>query len=509
MQAFKSIHLALSSGMKLDTSTLAEANRLYGHVLKTLKADALLEDPENPAAHSQADRDIAQRKLEALSETRRDAEGKTDLIATFMALSQVDDGLRTALQNTPAPKVAETPADSVDGAVTWLMEAVVNLLTRLSISRRRRPRDVGRQLDQLADALSEVEGDRRWLATANMFRVLDPANDYVAEKAGKGVKAAVDRIGAARKAAADRGSRRVESAWGAAELVTSIANADTAEASAQWVTKLMNAHPRLNTLRSLVNDLKGMDGDNTLLMRLINPVKSEIDSIRQHFREIIPKTLAGHFSRKLSDTEWKHLFMGLGRADILALGRDGALDLLADPSQADNRILEAEEALLQIPLGRQHAQAYRAKAEVLAEYMVNRRVTSTNPLRNAKAIAHLFDEDGRPAPKDVTPELIEAIDRLTTLYAFRKLDPATNETLAKLSSEESGGVGILVGYHNGVRAKEIERNESAVATNNGWKGHVPSVQQDGASVIVARPPLDERNPGPSLDAGKFQILAIM
>jgi len=49
-----------------------------------------------------------------------------------------------------------------------------------------------------------------------------------------------------------------------------------------------------------------------------------------------------------------------------------------------------------------YADRYKAKAKALATYMVKGDVTSENLLRNGRAIAHLFNEAGRPDPSTVT-----------------------------------------------------------------------------------------------------------
>lgn len=84
--------------------------------------------------------------------------------------------------------------------------------------------------------------------------------------------------------------------------------------------------------------------------------------------------------------------------------------------------------------------------------MVLGTTTSRHLLRNARAIAHLFGEAGRPPETAVTAELINAIDRLTTLYAYGKLD---RETLASLSETEARGMATVSGFLNYVREMEI------------------------------------------------------
>lgn len=108
-------------------------------------------------------------------------------------------------------------------------------------------------------------------------------------------------------------------------------------------------------------------------------------------------------------------------------------------------------------------------------------------LRNADAIAVLAGE--APPKGPVTQDVTDAIDRLTTLYAFRELDDQTRATTRELMGTEAEGMNSLVAFHRTTRQMELERRDAQgvndVARLNGWKGHVPSVAQEGASVIVA------------------------
>ncbi|MBB1498930.1 hypothetical protein [Paracoccus sp. MC1862] len=90
----------------------------------------------------------------------------------------------------------------------------------------------------------------------------------------------------------------------------------------------------------------------------------------------------------------------------------------------------------------------------------------------------------------MTDELIDAIDRLTTLYAWGKLDSDTRQTLTGLMANELKGMETVTGFLDHVRAMEIHRRDRHGRTNvraqlNGWKGYVPALLQEGAGLIVA------------------------
>ena len=165
--------------------------------------------------------------------------------------------------------------------------------------------------------------------------------------------------------------------------------------------------------------------------------------------------------------------------------------LLRDPASVTQRI-QAEEARL-ATMGGRFTKRYQAKAKALAIYMVTGENTSEHLLTNARAIAHLFGErgkDGAEIDAQVNQALLKSISRLTSLYAYGNLDQATKDRLKTLANEEAEGVETLVQFQRRIREAELERlqkhgKDTRVAENNGLKGYVPSVVQEGSSVIVA------------------------
>ena len=218
----------------------------------------------------------------------------------------------------------------------------------------------------------------------------------------------------------------------------------------------------------------------------MNQVKSAIDAVRQDFREQVPTALANAFGRKLKKHEWSRLFM-VARADLLALGKAEVLDLLANPTTAADKILDAEELMSSLAKG--NATIYREKAKALATYMVKRDIVSNNLQTNAFAIAHLAGEGLTGLV--VTDDLITAIDRLTSLYAYEMLDQPTKDTLTELPQSEAKGMLTVSGFLEQTRQAELDRlsdNAADVGTMvsriNGLKGYVPSTVQEGAVVII-------------------------
>lgn len=223
-------------------------------------------------------------------------------------------------------------------------------------------------------------------------------------------------------------------------------------------------------------------------MKLDNKAKYKVDALRQKFREGVPDELAKAFSRRLKRHEWETLHK-LAQADIMHLPIDDALALFKDPSQIDSMILDQEEQVRS--LGQRNGNRYLTKAKALATYMVSRKVTSRMMQRNAHAIAHLYGEE----KLDSVPDgLVESIEALTSLYAFRQLDDNTKELFKTLTETEAEGMQTVIGVLKSIRALEKSRRDqdgavNSVARANGWQGYVPSNLVQGSSVILAE--LDE------------------
>ena len=236
-----------------------------------------------------------------------------------------------------------------------------------------------------------------------------------------------------------------------------------------------------------MNEVFGITDENRGIYELVNRVKYAISGMRQDHREALPRILARQFSRKLSKQEWSQLHLGLGKTDIAALGENWSTEdirkVLGDDAALNQEVLNAEDALR--GLAPRTARDYFQKAEELAEFMVTGRVTSDNLLRNADSIAHLFGERGARQAV-VTEQSIQAIDELTTLYALRKLDEGTRETMANLARDETEGMDFLAYYLADLRKKERSKESfTESARLNGWKGHIPSETRDGSRLIVA------------------------
>lgn len=486
-KAFEAVHMAMMSGMTLDPSIMQRLNRLYQHTLKSLSYEDFLQNKEQP---DNADVAQARNRYSALTTSSGDlSKGKrSDLLASFLALSLVSEDMKPVLEELEAPKdikrKLDTTGSKFDQLLRNIAQSVMNLLTRASLVKSYRQlnnaRNVSDQLEVLSNALAEVQGDRRMFAMFSKFSLLDPANEYVADKIEKTTQATVDSL------AKFRGKLQSDHARGAVAIVESLVafgSKDTAASAQEFLTHGLNQTNGFATVRELLAEFRGMTSSNADLFRLINPVKAMIDSLRQSYREKLPEHLASHFNRTLTKDEWSKLYTGIGRTDLMHLDRKEARQLLANPNMVRGMI-QKEEARLKSLADPKYIQTYQTKADALARYMMTWEVTSTNLLPNATAIAHLFNEDG-PKAESVSKDLIDSIDRLVTLKAVELLDDPTKKALQELIKREPEGIRMLTGYHATVRETEKVRAKSNIEIYNGWKGYVPEQAQDGITVIVA------------------------
>ena len=88
----------------------------------------------------------------------------------------------------------------------------------------------------------------------------------------------------------------------------------------------------------------------------------------------------------------------------------------------------------------------------------------------------------------VSSDLITAVDRLTSLYAYDLLDGSVKDRLEALSASEADGMKVLQNNHRTVRALEMNRlpkgKEAQALRFNAWKGYVPSTPKAGVSIEV-------------------------
>ena len=490
IEVFKAIHATLFSGMVLDPTALKKAQEIHGHAVKTLTLKDFLAD-QTTASHTE--RVLAKKQHELLASGQGalvGADGKSDLLATFFALSQINPDMQAALRKMDLPKAVKDKTGGVDAWLTGAANTSINHLVNLSLSGKNLGKTAESQLAGLAHVLTEVETKRRWIGTEQLGKKVDAGNAYVKDKITVGAEAAVKKLNEVHDKIKTKPENLLNNSAAlgvtAARLLASVGSAKELEAQGHALTGILNLTDGYATVRETLADLRGITKSTLESSRLINRAKGAIDKVRQNFREDIPKILRGAFSRKLTKAEWANLFDGVARSDILALGRSDATDLLKDPSRLAAAISQ-EEATMSSLAGSTVAPKYKAKAQALADYMITRENKSNRLLRNADAIADLTVPGTDPLT--LPAGLVKSIDKLISLYAFQKTDEATRTAIAELMDSEPEGMKLLIGYQHASKLMEAQRLGAGVRSTsahyNGWKGYVPSAVQSDAAIRIA------------------------
>lgn len=489
--AFKGIHATLFSTMQLDTTSLSRMSELHGHVMAKLTPEAFLQARGiDPLKATRAERSLARIQASVFTGkagVRVNDENRSDLLATFFALAQVNPDLRTVLETIEPPKTLNLKVESADAAITMLSQSAGNALIDLSLSRKLQPKSVRGQLDLLSETLMLAKGENRLLATMGKFDYLNKTEDFLAATFRKGVNKVVDTLNQKREAAA---TKRSKALYGATSLVAALFSAERSDGVSAWATSLLNKADGLHAFRALARDMIGSTKDTKKLYQILRKVRAKIDAVRQDFREQVPAELAKGFSRKLSRSEWSHLHSALGSADMLVFGRDKAMEFFKDPQKMAQERARLSQELSR--LGGKNTALYEAKIKALAIYMTTREVTSNSLARSVYSLAALHGEPGF-TQVTVTEELLGTIDKLVSLEAYARLEVPVKETVAELALNQEAGLQGVTGYHATNRAMEYQKLDGENATDktrlmakyNGLKGYVPSMVQEGQKIKIA------------------------
>lgn len=484
-QAFRVIQQSFAASTKFDSAALTRAEKLFEHVTSQLSPDSFVTDPTDP-------NDVirSERMFEALMGARGYAVRgqKSNLLATFVALSQTHPGFRRILGSMGMPKSVKVDGSSVDEALTTMAEKGIETLERVLSGDRRSNKTSLQSMDDLAETLSLIRKDEQTQIEQMASSLLDRADSRGSKLLSKSADRLTDfaddlllsQQKGIRKAATDAVAQ-------SAKLVAGIMDASRGEALATAVTSQLNQTnkaPRFIT--EMINEIIGMTNENEAVLGLVNRVKYAVSKLRQEYRTETPQIIAKQFTKKLSEPEWTALHTGLGRTDLAVLvedlGMPETLKMLTDKKAREKKGQELQEFIKKrMP---RVMSFYDEQAQNLARYMVTGEIDSETRVfhRNAEAIAMLLGT-GLQGTND--PEVITALDQLTTLYAIEFLDADTVTRVTDLVKNEKDGVEFSVHYLRALHAQEKTRASSDIARFNAYKGYLPMEIPDGASLIVA------------------------
>lgn len=479
---FTNIVAALATESAISPAALSRAQEYYAHVTKNLTVEAFMTDPDST---NPADRYYAQQKFDTIMGANNiefDAQGRSSLLPTFVALAMVSEEVRNVLANIPVMKADKKSGNTVDAMLTNIGTAAMSSLNA-RVAGDTKATNVQEGMDALAQTIMQTSLNAQSfydsVATPS-GNAIDRANQYLVDSIDVLSTRALE---SAREVAANTKNPLVKGAAHAAQLVAAIATEKNGAIVAEGVMAAMNQGKVWQPFHDLVNDLTGRTKSNASVYDLIKAVRAQVQADRQQFREHLPTTIASKFSRKLTNDEWKAMHTGMGKTDLAVLRDTMSLaeirDLLTDQKIVDREVNKLE-ADLQKQAGRNWPLINR-KSKQLAQYMINGTV-GNNLLRNATAISRMLGE--RQAARSTVD--VAQLDKLITLYALEAMNKSDREILSSLAQSEVDGMDFATSYLVGQRKDEMAKAKSDMrATLNQYKGHIPSETKQGVNLIVA------------------------
>ena len=479
---FTNIVAALATEAAISPAAMSRAQEYYAHVTKNLTVEAFMADPDST---NPADRYYAQQKFDTIMGANNiefDAQGRSSLLPTFVALAMVSEEVRNVLANIPVMKADKKSGNTVDAMLTNIGTAAMASLNA-RVAGDTKATNVQEGMDALAQTIMQTSLNAQSfydsVATPS-GNAIDRANQYLVDSIDVLSTRALE---SAREVAANTKNPLVKGAAHAAQLVAAIATEKNGAIVAEGVMAAMNQGKVWQPFHDLVNDLTGRTKSNASVYDLIKAVRAQVQADRQQFREHLPTTIASKFSRKLTKDEWKAMHTGMGKTDLAVLRDTMSLaeirDLLSDQKIVDREVNKLE-ADLQKQAGRNWPLINR-KSKQLAQYMINGTV-GNNLLRNATAISRMLGE--RPSARSTVD--VAQLDKLITLYALEAMNKSDREMLSSLAQTEVEGMDFATSYLVGQRKDEMAKAKSDPrATLNQYKGHIPSETKQGVNLIVA------------------------
>lgn len=479
---FTNIVSALATEAAISPAALTRAQEYYAHVTKNLTVESFMADPNST---NPADRYYAQQKFDTIMGANNiefDAQGRSSLLPTFVALTMVSDEVRSVLAGIPVMKADKVSGNTVDAMLTNIGTAAMSSLNA-RVAGDTKATNVAEGMDALAQTIMQtgLNAQSYYDSVATPSgNAIDRANQYLVDSIDALADATLDK---ARNIAANAKNPLVKATAHAAQLVAAVATEKNGAIVAEGVMKAMNQGKVWQPFYDLVNDLTGRTKSNASVYDLIKAVRAQVQADRQQFREHLPTTIASKFSRKLTKEEWKSMHIGMGKTDLAALRDTMSLDEIRD-LLSDQKIVDREVNKLEADLQKQAGRNWpliNRKAKQLAQYMVNGTV-GNNLLRNATAISRMLGE--RQTARSTVD--VAQLDKLITLYALEATSKTDRDVLANLAQNEVEGMDFVNSYLVGQRKDEVAKAKSDDRANlNHYKGYIPSENKQGTSLIVA------------------------
>lgn len=482
---FRMIVSALATEADIDPNALAGAQELYTHVVKNLKVEDFMADPESldPAM-----RYYAQEKFDAVMGrylTRNDWKGRTSLMPSFLALAVVSDEFRAILNKMPLPTKLKNKEGTLDAFLENTGNTVMDSLSK-RLSGQGQSKDVLNAIDNLVEQIQKVAKDEQSFLDQYASKaggIVDRMNAALVDGMSKLSDVAMEKatdVEKNSKSAINRNLARMT------KLLASVVSEKNGAIVAEQTMVMLNKANVWEPFHTLVNDLVGRTQSNALIYDLIKVTRSMVQQVRQQFREETPRIIMSKFKQEMTDEQWTTMYNALGRTDLAVLrstmSHEEVANLFTDQNALDTAINNLEAAIQ--ANDPKHWGLIQTKARQLANYMMTG-VPGKNLLRNAHTVANLFGETVGRGFKPASGEIVDSLDQLITLYAVERLSTSDRASMASLVPSEAEGLSFTLDYLVGQRKEERAKSASGLAQINAYKGFIPSEPSQGMNLTVA------------------------
>lgn len=452
-QTFRAIHMSLATEMRLDANSLIAMNTVYEWVTNNLSPEMFDGDK--------------QEKFSVVMELlTSETDGKSEAIASLLALSQTSKGFRRALENMPTPPQTKT---GVVGINTFLTGVSAFMMKKFTGSIDTAGVEMAELLDTLSKNIIELDSDKDFTLVRGLMAKINTADAYTSGA----MSAVADRTAALNNdVRVGNRSKLLKGMSSALTVATSFLSESRTKESmqgAKMVTHMGVDYSWAIPIQEFVTEIVGTDANNKTIMRHLDSVNYAVSSMRQAFRESLPKILQDAFTNKPEADEWNSMHSVLGQADFAAVfdlaDVDGSFDLIRDPA-ALSRKITAAEAVINNSFDTFVASDIRIKAQQLADFM-NNKGAGQFLWPNAHAINTLAG--GYKA------SLTADIDALASLYAIQGADAAQVAQVVTAIENDPEGVRNLMVYTQGLKKQEEQKSDiSDEAIMNAQKGFMPN-----------------------------------
>ena len=476
---FNNIVQAFMTTSRIHPGSASNMNRIYDYVLKVLKPEDLISNPNEDENVRTKD---AQDKYNYLLGIGADEQHRKMIVPIFFALGLTSDVVRNALGKYTMPKVKGSKAE------VWLDRVLEDfgdyLMGKLSdyAGGSSKAANIRNALDLMANQIIKNAQERNSLISIpnkkfneiqarivdGLHSKSDKANEYLT-RIQNDDESFIKRFGVAL------------GQFGTALTGSEKNFQNTLNVFAEW-----NAHNSYSDIiMHLISDIVGRTEDTAEVYDLHKPILAAVQRLKMAYREKVPQVLKDLFKKtKPTKEQYTELFKGLAKTDIGVFEYadfNRIINYFGDKSKLDTRIKELEDDL-QTKVNPTIYERYKYKMEELADYMVNGKPRTNNLLRNAHAIERLLGEKIRPS-QEANESIVKIIDQLTSLYAIRDTKASIKKDIMSLAQQDKAAVAALFGNIVYLRKEEAKKTEGK-AKYNAYKGYIPSTVKSGYTLRV-------------------------